>query len=34
MKDRLPKPVYKSLIKTIEAGEKLDPAIADSSPRR
>ena len=29
MKARLPKPVYKSLIKTIEAGEKLDPAIAD-----
>ncbi len=29
MKERLPKPVYKSLIKTIEAGEKLDPAIAD-----
>ncbi|TWU30166.1 glutamine synthetase III family protein [Bythopirellula polymerisocia] len=29
MKDRLPKPIYKSLIKTIEAGEKLDPAIAD-----
>ena len=29
MKDRLPKPVYKSLCKTIESGEKLDPAIAD-----
>ena len=29
MKERLPKPVYKSLCKTIEAGEKLDPAIAD-----
>jgi glutamine synthetase len=29
MKDRLPKPVYKSLIKTIETGAKLDPAIAD-----
>ena len=29
MKDRLPKPIYKSLMKTIEAGEKLDPAIAD-----
>jgi len=29
MKARLPKPVYKSLIKTIEAGEKLDPATAD-----
>ncbi len=25
MKSRLPKPVYKSLIKTIESGEKLDP---------
>ena len=25
MKSRLPKPIYKSLIKTIEAGEKLDP---------
>src|SRR5262245_28713135 len=29
MKARLPKPVYKSLIKTIEAGEKLDPETAD-----
>ena len=29
MKNRLPKPVFKSLCKTIEAGEKLDPAIAD-----
>jgi glutamine synthetase len=29
MKARLPKPIYKSLCKTIEAGEKLDPAIAD-----
>jgi glutamine synthetase len=29
MKNRLPKPVYKSLIKTIEAGAKLDPAMAD-----
>jgi glutamine synthetase len=29
MKARLPKPVFKSLIKTIEAGEKLDPEIAD-----
>lgn len=29
MKDRLPKPVYKSLVKTIETGAKLDPAIAD-----
>src|SRR5882724_5115244 len=29
MKNRLPKPVFKSLIKTIEAGAKLDPAMAD-----
>lgn len=29
MKDRLPKPVYKSLKKTIEMGEKLDASIAD-----
>jgi glutamine synthetase len=29
MKDRLPKPVFKSLCKTIESGTKLDPAIAD-----
>jgi glutamine synthetase len=29
MKDRLPKAIYKSLCKTIDAGEKLDPAIAD-----
>jgi len=29
MKDRLPKAVYKSLRKTIELGEKLDPSIAD-----
>ena len=29
MQDRLPKDVYKKVIKTIEAGEKLDPAIAD-----
>ncbi|HCG03979.1 MAG TPA: glutamine synthetase type III [Desulfovibrio sp.] len=29
MKDRLPKAVYKSLKKTIELGEKLDPSIAD-----
>jgi len=29
MKDRLPKPIYKSVMKTIEAGEKLDPEIAD-----
>lgn len=29
MQARLPKPVYKSLIKTIESGEKLDPTTAD-----
>ncbi|MEM6365335.1 MAG: glutamine synthetase III, partial [Planctomycetota bacterium] len=29
MKDRLPKAVYKSLLKTIESGEKLDPEVAD-----
>ncbi len=29
MKNRLPKPVYKALCKTIETGAKLDPAIAD-----
>ncbi len=29
MKARLPKSIYKSLIKTIESGEKLDPSIAD-----
>ena len=29
MKDRLPKPVYASLLKTIESGEKLDPSTAD-----
>lgn len=29
MKDRLPKPVYKSMSKTIETGAKLDPSIAD-----
>ncbi|MCA8984654.1 MAG: glutamine synthetase III [Planctomycetaceae bacterium] len=29
MKDRLPKPVFKSLMKTIETGTKLDPSIAD-----
>ncbi len=29
MKDRLPKPIYKSLMKTIESGEKLDPSVAD-----
>ncbi|TWT50446.1 3-hydroxylaminophenol mutase [Rubripirellula amarantea] len=29
MKDRLPKSVYKSLMMTIESGEKLDPSSAD-----
>ena len=29
MKDRLPKAVYKSLKKTIQMGEKLDPTVAD-----
>jgi glutamine synthetase len=29
MKSRLPKPIYKSLVKTIESGEKLDPAVAE-----
>src|SRR5262245_32048442 len=29
MKERLPKPVYKALVKTIDAGEKLDPSTAD-----
>ncbi len=29
MKERLPKPVYKALIKTIETGSKLDASIAD-----
>ena len=30
MRERLPKDVYKSLKKTIELGQKLDPSIADS----
>ena len=30
MRDRLAKPVYKALQKTIKFGEKLDPAIADA----
>ncbi|EHJ47935.1 Glutamine synthetase type III domain-containing protein [Solidesulfovibrio carbinoliphilus subsp. oakridgensis] len=30
MRDRLPKDVYKSLKKTIELGQKLDPSIADA----
>ena len=30
MRERLPKAVYKSIKKTIELGEKLDPSIADS----
>ncbi len=29
LKERLPKPIYKSLIRTIESGEKLDPSVAD-----
>lgn len=29
MKKRLPKPVFKSLVRTIDAGAKLDPSIAD-----
>ncbi len=29
MKRRLPKPIFKSLLKTIELGEKLDPTVAD-----
>ena len=29
MQERLPKPIFKSLLKTIESGEKLDPSIAD-----
>jgi glutamine synthetase len=29
MKQRLPKPVYKSVIKTIESGKPLDPSAAD-----
>ncbi|HZZ29121.1 MAG TPA: glutamine synthetase III [Pirellulales bacterium] len=29
MKSRLPKPIYKSLINTIESGEKLDPTVAE-----
>ena len=29
MKERLPKPVYKALIKTIETGSKLDASVAD-----
>ncbi len=29
MKARLPKPVYKKMIETIESGQKLDPSIAD-----
>jgi glutamine synthetase len=30
MKERLPKPVFKSLMKTIDTGSQLDPAIADT----
>ena len=29
MKDRLPKPIYKSVVKTIESGKRLDPSVAD-----
>ena len=29
MKDRLPKPIYKSVRRTIDSGAKLDPAVAD-----
>jgi len=29
MKDRLPKGIYKSVMKTIESGDKLDPSVAD-----
>lgn len=29
MKDRLPKPIFKTLMKTIETGEKLDTTVAD-----
>ncbi len=29
MKSRLPKPVFKSVMKTIDSGEKLDPSVAD-----
>jgi glutamine synthetase len=29
MKDRLPKPIFKSLLSTIESGEPLDPSVAD-----
>ena len=29
MKDRLPKPIYKSLLTTIESGTMLDPSVAD-----
>ena len=29
MKERLPKSIFKSLMMTIESGEKLDPAVAD-----
>lgn len=29
MKERLPKPIYQSLCQTIEAGERLDPSVAD-----
>jgi len=30
MQERLPKPIFKSLRRTIETGEKLDPSVADA----
>jgi glutamine synthetase len=30
MQDRLPKPVFKSMKRTIETGERLDPSMADA----
>ena len=30
MKERLPKPIYQSVLKTIESGAQLDPSIADA----
>ena len=29
MKERLPKPIFKSVMKTIDSGSKLDPSVAD-----
>ena len=31
MKSRLPKDAYKTLIRTMERGEQIDPAVADAS---